>query len=317
MKHLLKILIIPFSLLINFILKKMKLFVLFRFGKAIGDQVCMSGVIKLINEQYNYKVIIFSNFPEIFYNNPRVLKSVDLNSFKQFTRFFMTILRLFQGTQIENFLFQYKNHTLESYMSMSKNDIHLIHAHSLHFKSTLQYDNLKCEIYFSEDELLKYKEKFNLPKVFSLVQPIGKVSFTPNKEWGSGNFQIVVKNFTETCWIQIGLNNETLLNNVLDYRGKTNLRELFYLISKAEFVLGNEGLLNHIASAFIDTKSVVIFSGFSNVDLAKYDNTLPIYNPLSLECKPCWRLEECDILGKPCMDGITPERVSLLLNAMG
>ena len=59
---------------INFFLKKKKFLIIFRRGKAIGDHVYMTSVIKKINEKNFYKIILFSNYGEFFLNNPRVYK---------------------------------------------------------------------------------------------------------------------------------------------------------------------------------------------------------------------------------------------------
>jgi len=309
MKLILKTILIPFSFLVNVILKILKIFVIYRNGNAIGDQVCMSGVIKLINEQYDCKVIVLCSYPEVFYNNPRVLRCIDFKIFGKFSRLMVQVLKLLQGSQIENFLFQYEKKTLDSYMRNNKSDTHLIQAHSLHFKNKLNYDDLRCEIYFSPDEIEAYEKKFNLPTHFSLIQPLGKISYTSNKEWGFENYQQVVNDLEKTRWMQVGFAYDMRLKNVFDYCGKTNLRELFYLVSKANVVLANEGLLNHIASCFKKTKSIVIFSGFCDIGLVKYNNTISIYEENTLECKPCWKLDPCDIEGKPCMKDITSKTV--------
>lgn len=73
--------------------------------------------------------------------------------------------------------------------------------------------------------------KKSLPKNFAIIQPIGKTTYTPNKEWGFDKFQNVVEKTKEINWVQSGL------KDVLDLRGETkSLRELAFLISKADFV---------------------------------------------------------------------------------
>lgn len=304
-----KILQLLFNPSAQYCLKKLNIFIIYRDGNAIGDQVCMSGIIKLMYEQYNFKIIVFSNYPEIFEYNHRVWKNIGFNNLNKFVKLYiLRFLRLFSGGQIENFMFQYCNDTLENYMRQTKKNIHLIQAHSMHFKNKVRYIDLHCEIYFSNTELNYFQKKFNLPDEFAIIQPIGKTTFTPNKEWGFGNFQQVITMMPKISWLQVGLSYDVLLKNVIDYRGKTNLRELFYLLSKARFVLANEGLLNHIVSSF-NNKSIVVFSGFSCVGLAEYYNTISIYDGAYLECKPCWKLHACDIEGKPCMDKISVEGV--------
>ena len=45
---------------------------------AISDQVCMSAVAKEMKIQKNFKVIVFSSYPEIFVNNPYVWKNIGI-----------------------------------------------------------------------------------------------------------------------------------------------------------------------------------------------------------------------------------------------
>ena len=154
------------------------------------------------------------------------------------------------------------------------------------------------------------KKKFEfLPKNFAIIQPIGKTTYTPNKEWGFDKFQNVVEKTKEINWVQSGLKDDLLLKYVLDLRGETkSLRELAFLISKADFVLCLEGLLNHLAAA-VNTKSFVVFSGFSQIELAKYDTSIAIAKVPQVECSPCWLLENCPKEKKYCTEDILVEDV--------
>ena len=289
-------------------LEKKKIFIIYRIGNAIGDQVCMSAIIEKIYEQKNYKSIVITNYPEIFYNNPNVLKIININKYsKFFQKKIISILKRLKkkNKYVEEFRFQ---GAFEEFLRKTKLKISLIEIHSYHFDLQLNLKNAKPKIYFSNDEIEKYEKKFNNIKNFAIIQPQGKITYTPNKEWGFDKYQKVVdltKN--EIRWVQVGLSQDKLLKNVIDLRGKTDLRELFYLVKKANFVLSNEGLLNHIAAG-VETKSFVIFSGFSNIELAKYDTTIPIVREPQIKCAPCWLLEKCPI-NKKCLEEILPEKV--------
>jgi hypothetical protein len=58
----------------NFILEKINIFIIYRFGNARGDQLLMSGVVDIIKKKYNYKIIILTKYPEFFLNNPYIYK---------------------------------------------------------------------------------------------------------------------------------------------------------------------------------------------------------------------------------------------------
>ena len=46
----------PLSFIINFLLRSINIFVIYRIGTAIGDQLCMSAVIRLISKQHPFKI---------------------------------------------------------------------------------------------------------------------------------------------------------------------------------------------------------------------------------------------------------------------
>ena len=297
--------------IVNTFLKPLNIFIIYRFGNAIGDQVCMSAVVKALKEQKRYKVILFSSYPEIFDNNPNVWKNIDISKYPiLIQRIIKKVLEKSQGGYIENFLFQYQNKSLENYMRETKAKISLIEAHSLHFKVKLDLKNIKPEIYFSDEEIKEFNEKFEFLKEFAVIQPIGKITYTPNKEWGFEKYQEVVnKTKDKINWVQVGLENEKLLENVVDLRGKTkSLRELAFVISKANFVLANEGLLNHLCAS-VGTKSFVVFSGFLPIEIAKYNTTIPIVKNPQVECAPCWLLEKCPKERKWCTEDISVDDV--------
>jgi ADP-heptose:LPS heptosyltransferase len=306
--------------LIDLFLQKSNIFILFRDGKAIGDQLCMTAVISEIRAVHPYRIVVVSRFPQIFSNNPHVWKNIGLNDMPRFfskklTRF----LTFYRGGQIERFMFERPGTTLEAYMRETRAKKHLTELHSSHFKIRLHYKNIKNQLFFSEQESIAFGHTFAdlLPERYALIQPQGKTTYTPNKEWGLSNYQAVVDALPDVHWVQIGLQDDPLLNNVIDMRGQTSLRELFYIISKSAFILSNEGLLNHIASAFEGVVSFVVFSGFHPVEIALYENTIPIVKKPQVECAPCWLTEPCPKARRYCTEDIRPKQVvDIIMNTM-
>ena len=295
----------PLGGIVNNILKMFNIFIIYRIGSAIGDQLCMTAVVRLINEQYPFKIVVISSYPEIFYNNPRIWKIIGVRGQGLYLS---KILRLLSGAQLENFLLSNNELSYADYMRVYGHNLHLVQAHSMHFKHNIDFTEILNEIHFSKDEINTYQQKFKLPSSFSLINPVGKDSYTPNKNWGFENFQHVVKFSNNINWIQVGLPKDKELLGVIDCYNTITLRELFYLTSQAKFVLAEEGLLIHISSAF-QTRSYVVHSGFSQVSLSHYKNTVLISNHSACEFAPCWRLEECGVKNKPCIYGITPDTV--------
>ena len=297
--------------MINFILKKLNVFIIYRLGDAIGDQLCMTAVIEEIAKKKNFRIIVISKYSEFFMNNPNIFINISFYKLNELIqRIIKKVLQKIKGTQIENFSFENDNfECLEDYMRETKSKESLIEVQSKHFKYKLDLNNAIPILYFSDEELLIFNEKFkDLPNDFAIIQPIGKTTYTPNKEWSFEKFQEVVHSI-DIDWLQTGLKDDKVLLNVLDYTSKTkNIRELAYIISKARFILCLEGLLNHVAAA-VKTKSFVIFSGFHCVEIANYDFTVSILNSPQVECAPCWLLSKCPLPIKYCTEGITVQRV--------
>ena len=60
---------------INLFLEKHNYLIIFRY--AIGDHICLTGIISKIYNK-NLKIIIFSNYTEFFLHNPKVYKTFNL-----------------------------------------------------------------------------------------------------------------------------------------------------------------------------------------------------------------------------------------------
>ena len=153
----LKIIKIPLSGIVNYILKMFNVFIIYRIGSAIGDQLCMSAVVRLINEQYSFKIVVISSFPEIFYNNPRIWKNFAV---RKKGLYLSKILRFLSGAQLENFLFKNNELSYIEYMRAYGNNLHLVQAHAMHFKHNIDFKEILNEIYFPEFELEVYKNKY-------------------------------------------------------------------------------------------------------------------------------------------------------------
>ena len=106
--------------------------------------------------------------------------------------------------------------------------------------------DLSCHLYFTKEEEKSYKKKFNLTKPYAIIQSQAKTSYLP-KDWGVKNFQEIVKNVRYN-WVQVGEKNEKPLKGVVNLCGKTSLREMIYIVTKAAMVVCNEGLLCHVSS---------------------------------------------------------------------
>ena len=190
---------------------------------------------------------------------------------------------------------------------------HLAHFISGRLCKVLDFSDFKNEIILSTNEKNEFKNKFKNLDVnkYAIINPHSKSQFTPNKGWGFENFQklVDISNYT---WCQVGEKNDKKLKHVKYYLD-ISLRELFYLISKSNFVLANEGYLNHIASSF-DKKTYILKPGIIPNDYFKYNNTISIERDPPIACSPCYLKTPCYKEKRFCMTDIAPESVKNILD---
>jgi ADP-heptose:LPS heptosyltransferase len=128
-----------------------------------------------------------------------------------------------------------------------------------------------------------------------------------NKQWYPERFQAVVDSLhREIEFVQIGSKNDPLLENTLDLRGKTSVRESAAILSQARLFVGIEGFLMHLARA-MECPAVIVFGGRTAPWQCGYTCNVNLYSALS--CAPCWLWNRCDY-GRACMDMITVDHVT-------
>ncbi len=148
----------------------------------------------------------------------------------------------------------------------------------------------------------------NIP--YWLIVSGGKYDFTI-KWWDVKRYQQVVDYFQDRiCFVQVGedKHHHPLLKNVIDLRGKTDLRQLIRVVYHAQGVVTPVSLLMHLATA-VETKRrmpkqrpcVVIAGGREPVQWEAYPNHQFIHTIGALSCCEtggCWKSRV-----KPLHDG--------------
>ena len=288
---------------INITLKKRKYLIIFRYGKSIGDHLYMTGVISKIFEK-KFKIIVLTNYPELFINNPKVYKIFNLN--KYFNRkILLRIFEVIQGESIKSFRNQIKDSEKYSFMKFYPRNIHIAHAACFHFEMNLKFDNFKNEIFFSRDEILKFRKKLDLPNNFAVIHSEAKNTYTKSKNWGHERIQNIINKFDKINWIQVGRPGEYELENIYKKYFNISLRELAYIIYSSNFLVCMEGMYNHMASAF-EKKNFLIHIGFMTMDAFKYSNNVLIEKNLQLSCYPCFSFD-CDNHKNHCDNYLTSD----------
>lgn len=312
-----KLLLFPIKKIVHLFIKKRKIIILFRRSNSLGDNIILTGIIKQVAQKVNNKIILFTNFPEIFENNNKIYKVFNLKK-KKLLSFF---LKLIEGDNIFEMNKEFEGYKdALDYLRNEKSIIkkkyenrHLAEFISGNLHKELKFENFKNEIFFNDYEIKNFEIKFkNLIKTnFVIVNPHTRIEFTPNKGWGFENFQKLV-DISDFNWCQVGNKNDRKLNNV-NYYLDLNLRELFYLVSEAKFLVSNEGYLNHIASSF-EKKIYVIKPGIVPKEYFSYKNTIAIERDPPIECSPCYLKTPCLKKERYCMTDIKPEKAKLFLD---
>ena len=127
----------------------------------------------------------------------------------------------------------------------------------------------------------------------------------PVKNWPEANWLDLIQNLkAKFSIIQLGDAREPTFKCVHRYAGKLSMRESAAILSKANYFIGPDSLLMHIANG-LDTPSTIIFGGSRPVACFGYSANINLDS--SPECSPCWihsGYEICKHSNK-CMNSIS------------
>ena len=206
---------------------------------------------------------------------------------------------------------------------------HFIHAfhHFLSEKLSVRIEptEFKGDIHLTEAEkswMSQVQEITREPVPFWIVGAGGKFDFTA-KWWPQERYQAVVDHFAgRILFVHVGeaKHHHPPLNGVLDFRGKTNLRQMMRLMHHAQGVLCPVTLLMHLAAA-VPVKQgmpknrpcVVVAGGREPAQWEAYPHHQYIHTNGALRCCDhggCWKSrvvplgdgDEKDQPGKLCTD---------------
>ena len=153
---------------------------------------------------------------------------------------------------------------------------------------------LRCEMYFTQLERDKVAKLTSDLGDFITIEPASKDNYTPNRMYPFRKWQNVVDDLSKHINIvQLGSNTSKLLDNVIDFRGKTSFREAALVIGESKAFLSTEGGLVHAATT-VDTPAVVIITGYQHPDMVAYPQNINInlgqHGPcgLKVKCDDCF-----------------------------
>tara|TARA_X000001036_G_scaffold433525_1_gene471301 strand:- start:1240 stop:2166 length:927 start_codon:yes stop_codon:yes gene_type:complete len=288
---------------INLFLKQRNYVVIFRYGNAIGDHLCITGIISKIYEK-KLKIIICSNYPELFENNPKIFKIFNLNNFF-YKKILLKVLNFLEGENIKSYRNKINQTKEYHFMKFYPKNMHFGFASAFHFNMNINFDNFKNEIFFTKEEIVKYEKKFKLPSQFSVIHSEAKKTYMKNKDWGPEKIQKVVDEFDKIEWVQVGQPGEYILKKTSRCYFDLTLRELAFIISRSSFLVSMEGMFNHMASAF-NKKNFLIHIGVLPIESTYYPNNILIEKNSKLKCYPCFSFN-CLEHKKHCEENLTSD----------
>jgi ADP-heptose:LPS heptosyltransferase len=131
-----------------------------------------------------------------------------------------------------------------------------------------------------------------------------------NKEWYPQRFQAVIDALRhEYRFVQIGSAQDPHLNNAIDLRACTSIRETAAILYHARIYIGSVGFLMHLARS-VECPSVIIYGGREAPWQSGYLSNVNLYSPEA--CAPCWRWNDCDF-DRKCMSSINVNEVILAI----
>tara|TARA_Y100000996_G_scaffold328235_1_gene264279 strand:- start:803 stop:1819 length:1017 start_codon:yes stop_codon:yes gene_type:complete len=183
-------------------------------------------------------------------------------------------------------------------------------------------NNLRPSLRISSDQAEESKNKFLLNNMKKNIFLCPEAEFGITKRWPKNNWIELAKRFKQNNYNVYFLGKditsarvfEPVVNNssIISLIGKTNLKEVTYLLSSANLVVANDSGLMHLAAS-LDVNLISIFgssSPFYTPPLMKNNNGEVIYK--QLDCSPCFKnscpLNEDDNL--KCLKSITVDEIS-------
>jgi len=153
---------------------------------------------------------------------------------------------------------------------------------------------LKCELFFTEQEEETITELTKkLDKSFVLIEPHSKMNYTKNRAYPFEKWQKVVNDISKGVQVvQIGVKGARLLENVVDFTGKTSFREATALIGRSKMIISTEGGLTH-AATITKTPAMVIVTGYQSPRMVCYPQNINLniasHGPCGLKdiCEEC------------------------------
>ena len=298
-------------------LRRKNLLLLFMHKGGLGDAFCQTGLMRALRAKNPaLRFIVLTKYPEFYHNLPEVASLTDLRPFPWFRiKILYWGLRFLRLNRAHDFVYKPQRQTPKVWLEANPDKRpHLVELASAKLRLPADFSDVRGLVRFYREEETRFSGRHADLGDFAIIVPVGKTSYTPNKEWGFENYRKLAALLPGVRWVQLGQAKDPSLAGAHDLRGKTGLREMAWLLSRAKFVVCGEGLHNHLCGA-LGTPCFTVFSGFHYREIAGYPATTPILAPEAPPCAPCFLKKACPVPGKPCTGDITPEAVAAVIRA--
>jgi len=238
-------------------------------AKAIGDTLCSTPVLRKLYDSYNSKIIVVTDFPELFKNNPLVEKVYQSSSINRdfINSNFISHNSFYENGQKNNKGIEFKHNRI---------DIRQYHAIKLGFMLTKDEMGL--------DYIPDTFEPINkLPEKYVLIHPVQN---WPSRTWDAVKWMELTKRLNEQNISVVSIGKESSevgffnvkkpifnfeIKNGINLMNKTTLSQSWHLIDKSMcFITMDSGLL-HLAGT-TDSNILQLGSSINKEFRAPYRN---------------------------------------------
>jgi len=238
-------------------------------AKAIGDTLCSTPVLRKLYDSYNSKIIVVTDFPELFKNNPLVEKVYQSSSINRdfINSNFISHNSFYENGQKNNKGIEFKHNRI---------DIRQYHAIKLGFMLTKDEMGL--------DYIPDTFEPINkLPDKYVLIHPVQN---WPSRTWDAVKWMELTKKLNEQNISVVSIGKESSevgffnvkkpifnfeIKNGINLMNKTTLSQSWHLIDKSMcFITMDSGLL-HLAGT-TDSNILQLGSSINKEFRAPYRN---------------------------------------------
>lgn len=256
-----------------------------------GDAILVNTIAWHYGEKHQTKVLVGTNHPIIFQNNPwvKIFPSKNEKTLYRYAR----ILR-FLGFEVFHFTMQY--------LDLKESKTSLLNLLSNKCGLTPQQP-LQPLIFFKQK--IKKMQWANNSKPWIAIQSSGRKDWTDNRNW-IPEYYLKLSRLLKPNYniVQIGYPLDPIIEADIDLRGKTEVIDLFSILSSVNLFIGQVGFLMHAAES-VECSSIIIYGGFEWPEFHLYKNQITIKS--KVDCAPCFTLN-CPY-DKKCMREITVEQV--------